>query len=124
MNTPGPRRLLVVFHALLQLCYRVTSERSCDSDIEHFVQQQALTLRDPPNSSHMLFFLHVPRTAGRTYHSCFLKTGTPPSRRCEKSYDVLRLNASIPSCGLLSSHDDLSLADRLPEDTAYVTQLR
>ncbi|KAK9805930.1 hypothetical protein WJX73_005869 [Symbiochloris irregularis] len=72
----------------------------------------------------MLFFLHMPRTAGRTYHSCFLKTATPPSRRCEKSYDVLRLNASIPSCGLLSSHDDMSLIDNLPDDAAFVTQLR
>ncbi len=31
----------------------------------------------------MLFFLHIPRTAGRTYHTCFLKVRqvlryTPP----------------------------------------------
>lgn len=96
---------------------------SCE-DVEVFVQQHAAAVTGPPNSSHMLFFLHLPRTAGRTYHSCFLKTATPPSRRCEKSYDVLRLNASIPSCGLLSSHDDMSISKNLPEDTAYITQLR
>ena len=97
---------------------------SCTSDIDAFVQQQLPTVSGPPKASKMLFFLHMPRTAGRTYHSCFLKTATPPSRRCEKSYDVLRLNASIPSCGLLSSHDDMSLMDNLPDDAAFVTQLR
>ena len=71
-----------------------------------------------------VFFLHVPRTAGRTYYFCFMKLATPPSRRCEKSYDVLRLNSSIPDCGLLGSHDDLSVMQYLPRDTAVVTQLR
>lgn len=51
--------------------------------------------------------------------------GRPPSKRCEKSYDTLRLNASVPSCGLLGSHDDFSVVtDSLPRDTAVVTQLR
>ena len=72
----------------------------------------------------MVFFLHVPRTAGRTYHSCFLKLGSPPSARCEKSYDVLRLNASLSGCSLLGSHDDFSVRQHLPGDTAVVTQLR
>ena len=71
-----------------------------------------------------VFFLHIPRTAGRTYYFCFLKLATPPSRRCEKSYDVLRLNSSITDCGLLGSHDDLSVLRFLPHNTAVVTQLR
>ena len=71
-----------------------------------------------------VFFLHIPRTAGRTYYFCFLKLATPPSRRCEKSYDVLRLNSSLADCGLLGSHDDLSVLRFLPHDTAVVTQLR
>ena len=51
--------------------------------------------------------------------------GRPPSKRCEKSYDMLRLNASVPSCGLLGSHDDFSVVvDSLPPNTAVVTQLR
>ena len=36
------------------------------------------------DSQQMLYFLHVPRTAGRTFQSCFLKLGTPPHRRCPK----------------------------------------
>ncbi len=72
----------------------------------------------------MLYFLHIPRTAGRTYGACFLKQAWAPSRRCAKSYDVLRLNSSVPDCGLLSSHDDYSVVQYLPEDAAIATQLR
>ena len=48
----------------------------------------------------------------------------PPSKRCAKSYDVLRLDISVPACGLLSSHDDFSVVDNLPEDAAVITQAR
>lgn len=76
------------------------------------------------NPDHMLYFLHIPRTAGRTYGACFLKQAWAPSRRCAKSYDVLRLNQSVPDCGLLSSHDDYSVLQYLPKDAAIATQLR
>ena len=76
------------------------------------------------NAEHMLYFLHIPRTAGRTYGACFLKQAWAPSRRCAKSYDVLRLNSSVPNCGLLSSHDDYSVIQYLPKDAAIATQLR
>jgi hypothetical protein len=76
------------------------------------------------NADHMLYFLHIPRTAGRTYGACFLKQAWAPSRRCAKSYDVLRLNSSVPDCGLLSSHDDYSVIQYLPRDAAVATQLR
>ena len=76
------------------------------------------------NPDHMLYFLHIPRTAGRTYGVCFLKQAWAPSRRCAKSYDVLRLNQSVPNCGLLSSHDDYSVLQYLPKDAAIATQLR
>lgn len=86
-------------------------------------------LRDRGNMIHqdpskMLWFLHIPRSAGRTFHSCFLKLAHPPSKRCAKSYDTLRLNVSVGSCGLLASHDDYSATDFLPAEAAVVTQLR
>lgn len=37
---------------------------------------------------------------------------------------MLRLDESMSSCGLLSSHDDYSVADLLPERSAVLTQLR
>lgn len=39
-----------------------------------------------------------PLAAGKTYANCFLRTALPPSRRCAKSYDGLRLNVSTPGC--------------------------
>lgn len=78
----------------------------------------------PVNPDNMLYFLHIPRTAGRTYGVCLLKQAWAPSRRCAKSYDILRLNTSVPDCGLLSSHDDYSVLQYLPTDAAIATQLR
>ena len=37
------------------------------------------------DSAAMLFFLHIPRTAGRTYHACFLKVLRRPLVTGQKS---------------------------------------
>jgi hypothetical protein len=77
------------------------------------------------NVSKLVFFLHVPRTAGKTYANCFLRTALPPSKRCAKSYDVLRYNVSAPGCTAIISHDDFSAAEQLlPPNAATITQLR
>lgn len=68
--------------------------------------------------------LHPP-AAGKTYANCFLRTALPPSKRCAKSYDVLRYNVSAPGCSAIISHDDFSAAaELLPPDAATITQLR
>ena len=59
----------------------------------------------------MLFFLRVPRTAGATYHFCYLKLAYPEARRCARSYDALRVNVDDPKCEFLASHDDYSLVE-------------
>lgn len=41
-----------------------------------------------------------------------------------RSYDVLRLNSSMEHCGFLTSHDDHSITQYMPPDTAVITQLR
>lgn len=100
-----------------------SAEPCCKSLVDDF-QLRGHGGSAQPDPSKMLFFLHIPRTAGRTFHSCFLKLAHPPSKRCAKSYDVLRLNVSMGSCGLLSSHDDYSATDYLPAEAAIITQLR
>jgi hypothetical protein len=79
---------------------------------------------DGPDGRSLLYFLHIPRTAGRTFHVCMLRQATPPDRRCPKSYDHLRVDVALPKCHLLSSHDDFSVVERLPAETSVVTQLR
>mmetsp|Transcript_21789 Transcript_21789/g.54868 ORF Transcript_21789/g.54868 Transcript_21789/m.54868 type:complete len:736 (+) Transcript_21789:344-2551(+) len=110
---------------------RQALQMSCQQDVQQFVQDNQAMVRSrgeggpvEPNPEDMLFFLHVPRTAGRTFFSCFLKQAIPPSKRCAKSYDVLRLNVSIADCGLLSSHDDYSATKFFPDTAAVITQVR
>ncbi len=84
------------------------------------LQSQALQSQDS-----FTYFLHIPRTAGRTLWSCFLKPGLPIAKRCAKSYDTLRFAPGNTGCGLLSSHDDYSMVHSiLPENTTSITQLR
>jgi hypothetical protein len=73
----------------------------------------------------LTYFLHVPRTAGRTLFFCALKPAFAPSERCERAYDHLRLDPHAPQCGLLSSHDDFRLVESFPGGGAVlITQLR
>ena len=71
-----------------------------------------------------LFIPASASAAGKTYANCFLRTALPPSKRCAKSYDTLRLNVSTPGCQALVSHDDFSVSDTFPEGAATITQLR
>ncbi|KAF3554441.1 hypothetical protein F2Q69_00017523 [Brassica cretica] len=47
----------------------------------------------------LLFFLHVPRTGGRTYFHCFLRTLYDNAEECPRSYDKLHFD---PRSGLVS----------------------
>ncbi|XVF46327.1 hypothetical protein PTKIN_Ptkin03bG0018400 [Pterospermum kingtungense] len=73
----------------------------------------------------LLFFLHVPRTGGRTYFHCFLKKLYSNSLECPRSYDRLHFDPSKEKCRLLSTHDDYSITSKLPRDrTSVATILR
>ena len=78
----------------------------------------------------MLYFLHVPRTAGRTMFSCFLRQATDPKNRCEKSYAGLKIDASRVSedaaCMLLGSHDDWGIVEEgaVPPAARIFSQVR
>ncbi|PKA59254.1 Protein-tyrosine sulfotransferase [Apostasia shenzhenica] len=99
-------------------CERVVrkwAESSSNTEIE----ENKLNLKD------LLFFLHVPRTGGRTYFHCFLRKLYVSSDECPRSYDKLRFDPRKPKCRLLSSHDDYSLMSKLSkEKTSVVTILR
>lgn len=73
----------------------------------------------------LLFFLHIPRTGGRTFDQCFLKHLFASDQRCPRSYDKLRIDRNQPGCRLISTHDDYSLLDNLPHGvTSVITSLR
>lgn len=98
----------------------------CQSAMQRWIDEQRQIFPDdrPSDPHKLLYFLHVPRTAGRTTHNCFMMPATPPSRRCAKSYDGLKYDISMPDCGLISSHDDFSAMHQLPKSAAVFTSIR
>lgn len=89
------------------------------SSLDYGVEGDKHTLHD------LLFFLHVPRTGGRTYFHCFLKKLYTSDQECPRSYDKLRFDPSKPNCRLMVTHDDYSMMSKLPnERTSVVTILR
>lgn len=99
----------------------------CESMVDSWKSSSLLSdvKEDKHVLKHLLFFLHVPRTGGRTYYHCFLKNLYPSSSVCPRSYDKLRFNRSKTDCRLLTSHDDYSVMSKLPsERTSVVTLLR
>ncbi|KAK2977413.1 hypothetical protein RJ640_006042, partial [Escallonia rubra] len=96
-----------------------TVNRWASSSLHKDVKEDKHILRD------LLFFLHVPRTGGRTYFHCFLKKLYSSSQECPRSYDKLRFDPSKSNCRLLVTHDDYSMMSKLPgERTSVVTILR
>ncbi|KAL9171229.1 hypothetical protein ABFS82_04G195200 [Erythranthe guttata] len=100
-------------------CEHTVKKWASSSSADHKVQEDKHSLRD------LLFFLHVPRTGGRTYFHCFLKKLYSNTQECPRSYDKLRFDPRKANCRLLSTHDDYSMMSKLPkEKTSVVTILR
>ncbi|GBF96086.1 hypothetical protein Rsub_08962 [Raphidocelis subcapitata] len=98
----------------------------CPALLRSFRDLAASSAASPYDSDFkLLFFLHIPRTAGRSLFTCLLRPGTHPAARCPKSYESLDPGQLPPDCRLLSSHDDYSVVAQLPPGrVAVVTQLR
>ncbi|KAG7596243.1 Protein-tyrosine sulfotransferase [Arabidopsis thaliana] len=89
------------------------------SSREEHINKDKRSLKD------LLFFLHVPRTGGRTYFHCFLRKLYDSSEECPRSYDKLHFNPRKEKCKLLATHDDYSLMAKLPrERTSVMTIVR
>ncbi|KAL4420062.1 hypothetical protein ABPG77_004327 [Micractinium sp. CCAP 211/92] len=103
---------------------RERHSKECPALVHKYMEAHTADLEMEQDVSKLVFFLHVPRTAGKTYANCFLRSALPPSKRCAKSYDVIRLNVSMPGCQALISHDDFSISQWFPPGAATITQLR
>ncbi|KAH9700578.1 protein-tyrosine sulfotransferase [Citrus sinensis] len=89
------------------------------SALEEEIEGDGHTLQD------LLFFLHVPRTGGRTYFHCLVKKVYGAALECPRSYDKLRFDPRKPKCRLVATHDDYSIMSMLPrEKTSVMTVLR
>lgn len=101
--------------------------RHCEISVKKWASSSLdVGLKEDKHTLHdLLFFLHVPRTGGRTYFHCFLKKLYSSTLECPRSYDKLRFDPSKSDCRLLVTHDDYSMMTKLPkEKTSVVTILR
>ncbi|KVI09339.1 hypothetical protein Ccrd_012277, partial [Cynara cardunculus var. scolymus] len=104
---------------------------SCAYDFEHcknaVKQWASSSVHSNSKDGHilkdLLFFLHVPRTGGRTYFYCFLKKLYSSALECPRSYDKLRFDPRKPKCRLLATHDDYSIMSKLPREKASVVTI-
>jgi hypothetical protein len=81
----------------------------CDKLVDQYEKRHGQHITPTNISDAFIFFMHIPRTAGKTYDQCFLRAAVPPTKRCASSYDLLRLNVSQDSCRYLVSHNDYSI---------------
>ncbi|CAN4120294.1 unnamed protein product [Withania somnifera] len=123
--------VILVFLLSVSIVTKATESKDDLDRCEHIVKQWAsssldLEVKDDKHVlQNLLFFLHVPRTGGRTYFHCFLKKLYASSLECPRSYDKLRIDPRKPKCRLLVTHDDYSMMSKLPKDeTSVVTILR
>jgi len=109
------------------------SERECDALAREWIEErrQAHERRVRARASSarsgggdFLFFLHVPRTAGLSFHWCFLKPSFEPRDLCGNQYTGVKLDPRHPNCSFLATHDDYSLVERFVEQPRVVTMLR
>lgn len=100
-------------------CERVVKKWAETSSREEDPNKDKRSLKD------LLFFLHVPRTGGRTYFHCFLRKLYDHAEECPRSYDKLHFDPRKQKCKLLATHDDYSLMSKLPrERTSVMTIVR
>lgn len=120
--------LLLILLGLVNGSFAENDYGRCESVVKSWARSsldEEMTKDDKHTLRDLLFFLHVPRTGGRTYFHCFLKKLYPSYLECPRSYDKLRFDPSKPKCRLLVTHDDYSITSKLPrERTSVVTILR
>ncbi|KAI4373533.1 hypothetical protein MLD38_011652 [Melastoma candidum] len=124
--SPALHLALLVF-LLGRACASVNDFGRCERVVKEWARtvQDTESKEDKHSLRDLLFFLHVPRTGGRTYFYCFLKKLYPADIECPRSYDKLRFDPSKEKCRLLVTHDDYSLLSKLPKErTSVVTILR
>ncbi|KAJ6833566.1 protein-tyrosine sulfotransferase [Iris pallida] len=130
-----------IFGFLVLLLLSIVSRSACESSTQDFIDCQdtvknwaaasssssttTVNVNDKLILKDLLFFLHIPRTGGRTYFQCFLRKMYANSHECPRSYDKLRFDPRKPNCRLMVTHDDYSLMSKLPKErTSVVTILR
>ncbi|KGN64850.2 hypothetical protein Csa_022790 [Cucumis sativus] len=97
-------------------CERVVKDWALSS-LHQGINNDKHTLKD------LLFFLHVPRTGGRSYYHCFLKKLYPSSQNCPLSHYKLRFDPRMWTHERFTKKFSLVIAEE-GEDFGVVTIVR
>jgi hypothetical protein len=116
-------RLAVMFVILTAVVSSASAENTCRDLLQKFRHQPFQQNSSPYTGSNMLFFLHIPRTAGGTLN-CLLRAAFAPQLRCPTAYKTLPGASILQNCTFVASHDDFSVMQRLPPGAAVITELR
>ncbi|RZC76331.1 hypothetical protein C5167_000454 [Papaver somniferum] len=116
--------VLVVLTLVCASSVHAVPDEEFYTECENIVKKWAASsldaeVKDKHTLQDLLFFLHIPRTGGRTYYY-WQKYSVPDFR----GYYIV-LARSKPDCRLLVTHDDYSIMSKLPKGrTSVVTILR
>lgn len=119
---------LLAFVTFQALIYHIAAASECKGLLQEFYslnRQQPAAVE--PDS--LLYVLQTPGTYEPHFYNCFVRMGTKGSKRCP-SFSATALEddsiSKLPlqQCKLLSSADDMSVLQALPQPTAVATQLR
>jgi hypothetical protein len=116
-------RLAVMFLILTAVVPSASAEDNCRDLLQEFRDHSLQHKAAPYTGSNMLFFLHIPRTAGGTLN-CLLRAAVAPQSRCSAAYKTLPDASKLEKCTFVASHDDFSAMQRLPPGAAVITELR
>lgn len=120
-----PARVACLSVVVLIACLKsaTAAQESCSHLLQEFLSYTATNEAAPFTGSNMLFFLHIPRTAGGTLN-CLLRAAVPPQQRCPSAYKALPDRKLLNNCTLVASHDDFSAMQQMPAGTAVISELR
>ncbi|KAJ7235920.1 hypothetical protein O6H91_Y447900 [Diphasiastrum complanatum] len=127
----APMLIVIILCLGVIISCEETDRLQCEKVVKEWAskEQEASNRAEKSNETskssiqQLLFFLHIPRTGGRNYNYCFLRTLFPEDSWCPPSY-ALRFDPR-QICNLLSTHDDYSVVSKLPkEKTSVVTNMR
>lgn len=120
-------RLFVLAIVLQSLSHAFVfaAKDDCKSRVQQYLEFNRQQLA-PYGTQDLLYVLKTPQTNSLELDSCLIRAAMPGTQRCPSFHEVIRTGAfkKLKGCSVLSSHDDLSILNKLTGKVAVAAQLR
>jgi hypothetical protein len=116
--------VLAIILQSLSLVAVFAAKEDCKSLVQQYLEFNRQQLA-PYGTHELLYVLRTPQTNSLELDSCLIRAGMPGTQRCPSFHEVIRTGAfkKLKGCSVLSSHDDLSILDKLTGKVAVAAQL-